>query len=65
MKKELIDVCLRQGDGDEQIIFNMGLDKETIDMMVKISKEDPKKWNNRDMDLFHEAVNRLEKQKRG
>ena len=59
MNNKLIELRLRQGDGDEQIIFHMGLDKETIDMMIAISKEEPEKWENRDMDLFHEAVRRI------
>ena len=59
MNNKLIELHLRQGDGDEQILFHLGLDKETIDMMIAISKEDPEKWENRDMDLFHEAVRRI------
>lgn len=41
MDKKLYDVCLRSGEGDDEIIFRMGLDKETIDMMGIIRKEDP------------------------
>ena len=61
MDKKLFDVCLRSGEGDDEIIFNMGLDQETIDMMLKINKEDPSKWKNDDIGLFHAAVDRLKK----
>ena len=59
MDKKLYDVCLRSGEGDDEIIFRMGLDKETIDMMGIIRKEDPAKWDNKDIDLLHAAVERL------
>ena len=63
MDKKLFDICLRQGESNKQIIFSMGLDKETIDMMLKIHKEDPSKWDHNDIDLLHAAVDRLEKLK--
>lgn len=61
MDKKLFDVCLRSGEGDDEIIFRMGLDQETIDMMATIRKEDPAKWDNKDIDLLHAAVDRLKK----
>lgn len=59
MDKKLYDVCLRSGEGDDEIIFRMGLDQETIDMMAKIRKEDPAKWENNDIALLHAAADRL------
>lgn len=44
---------------DDEIIFRMGLDQETIDMMAKIRKEDPAKWDINDIALLHAAVDRL------
>lgn len=59
MDKKLYDVCLRSGEGDDEIIFRMGLDQETIDMMAKIRKEDPAKLDNNDIALLHAAADRL------
>ena len=61
LDKKLFNVCLHCGEGDDEIIFNMGIDQETIDMMGKIRKEDSAKWENYDIDLFHAAVDRLKK----
>lgn len=61
MDKKLYNVCLRSGEGDDEIIFNMGLDQETIDMMATIRKEDPSKWDHDDIALLHAAADRLKK----
>lgn len=63
MSKELIDIDLRQGSGKNLMIFSMSLHQETIEMMNQINKEDPEKWNGRDLDLYHEACQRLKKKK--
>ena len=61
MSNELINICLRQGEGKEEMRFAMGLPKETVDMMTAIRKENPEKWEHRDLDLLEEANKRLGK----
>lgn len=61
LDKKPFNVCLHCGEGDDEIIFNMGIDQETIDMMGKIRKEDSAKWDNNDIALLHAAVDRLKK----
>lgn len=55
MNNELKDVYLTQGEGH----WAMSLNEATIEMMSAIRKENPDKWENRDLDLLEEAVKRL------
>ena len=59
MSKELTKVSLRQGE----LHLSMSLDKATMDKMVEIEAADPQKWEDRDLDLFHEASKQLEAEK--
>ena len=53
-----------QGEGEEQIIASVTMKKEVADKMTEISKENPKEWKFRDLDLFQEAVERLKAEKK-
>ena len=55
MSKDIVTLHLRQGE----IHATMEIDKETVNMMIKIHKENPNKWISRDFDLLHEACDRL------
>jgi hypothetical protein len=59
MNNELKDVYLTQGEGH----WAMSLNEATIEMMSAIRKENPDKWENRDLDLLEEAVKRLKEDK--
>jgi hypothetical protein len=42
----------------------MSLNEETIEMMSAIRKEDPERWESKDIDLLEEATHRLEESQR-
>ena len=61
MDERNVELCLRQGG----IRFLVAIPSMVADKMGELSKQEPKKWRNRDVELLLEAEKVIENHRKG
>lgn len=59
MDKEMIQVYLRQGEGEHECYMGIKLEPEIIERMNQIRAKDVKLWEHRDVELMVKAIEQL------
>ena len=55
MSEDMIIACLRQGEGQQEMIMELEMPKVVADKIGEIRKRNPKMWEHKEWDLMDEA----------